>query len=238
MALVAYEKHGHVAVFTMANGDNSQNLSFATSMLAAYDRAEADRDVRAIVLTSSDAKTWCQGVDLGWLMAARKAGKDDEIRAFMTGMNAVFARGLTFPAPVIAAITGHAFGNGAILACSCDFRFMRSDRGYFCFPEVDISIPFLPGMIAMCRKAIPEQRFAELAFSGRRATAEDLLADHVIEAALPDAPSTLQAAIDYAAAFGKSRAIFGAHKQRFHASILQVMETEDPAYIAPLNLTV
>lgn len=41
------------------------------------------------------------------------------------------------PLPVIVAIDGHAFGNGSIICCTRDFRFMRSDRGFFGFPEVD-----------------------------------------------------------------------------------------------------
>ena len=48
-----------------------------------------------------------------------------------------------------------AFGGGAILACACDYRLMRSDRGFFCFPEVDVNIPFLPGMLASVQRAVP-----------------------------------------------------------------------------------
>ena len=189
-----------------------------------------------MVITSNDEKNWSQGIDLNFLMSAKNDGREEDIKAFMHAMNDVFARLLTAPFPVIAAITGHAFGNGAMLACTCDFRFMRSDRGYFCFPEVDISIPFLPSMIAYVRKAIPEHRFNELKLTGRRATAPELEADHVIEAACPDAAATLKAAMDFAASFDKPRGIFGEHKRRMHKTILDIMETEDPKYIDTLNL--
>ncbi|MEL6702364.1 MAG: enoyl-CoA hydratase/isomerase family protein, partial [Pseudomonadota bacterium] len=194
------------------------------------------RSIRALVIASNDEKNWSQGVDLNWLMAQIQAGNQDDMRAFMYAMNDVFATLLTLPVPVIGAITGHAFGNGAMLACCCDFRVMRSDRGYFCFPEVDISIPFLPSMIAFCRKAIPEYRFNELKLTGRRAAAADLLEDHVIHAAFPDAATTLEGALAMAGEFNKPRGIFGEHKQRMHKHILHVMETEDPTYIEPLNL--
>lgn len=54
------------------------------------------------------------------------------------------ARILTLPEPTVAAVSGHVFGAGAMLAMAHDWRIMRSDRGYFCFPEVDIRIPFTP----------------------------------------------------------------------------------------------
>ncbi|MEM1374636.1 MAG: enoyl-CoA hydratase/isomerase family protein [Pseudomonadota bacterium] len=236
--ILSLETRGKVAVLTMTNGANKQNLAFAQAMIGALDTVRADKAIKSLVITSNDEKNWSQGVDLNWLMASIHGGKEADVRAFMYAMNEVFGGLLTLPVPVIGALTGHAFGNGAMLACCCDFRVMRSDRGYFCFPEVDISIPFLPSMIAFCRKAVPEYRFNELKLTGRRATAEDLLKDHIIEAAFPDADATLEGAVALAETFTKSRAIFGEHKRRMHGHILGIMEREDPTYIDPLNLTV
>ena len=238
MSRVIVTIENNVALLTLCNGENKQDLEFANAMLAAFDEALADKKVRAIVIAADDEKNWSQGVDLGWLMQAIHGGKKDDVKAFMNGMNAVFARMLTAPVPVIGAITGHAFGNGAMLACCCDFRFMRADRGYLCFPEVDISIPFLPGMIAFCRKAIPEHLFNDMKLSGRRLAAEELAAHHVISEACAHAPATIATALTYAETFSKNRAIFGEHKRRMHKAILATMQTEDPEFIDALKLTV
>ncbi|MEO1638527.1 MAG: enoyl-CoA hydratase/isomerase family protein [Pseudomonadota bacterium] len=236
MAIVEYATHGKVAVITLNNGENKQDLAFANAMLEAISKAEEDRSIKALVITSSDEKNWSQGVDLNFLNAAMREGRHEDMKAFMYGMNEVFSRLLLAPFPVIAAITGHAFGNGAMLACACDFRFMRSDRGYFCFPEVDVSIPFLPGMIAFVKKAVPYYRFNEMNLTGRRVTAEELAADHVIEAACPDAATTLEAAMEFAATFNKARGIFGEHKRRLHHHIITVMRDEDTPLIEDLKL--
>ncbi|MEL6958278.1 MAG: enoyl-CoA hydratase/isomerase family protein [Pseudomonadota bacterium] len=236
MAIIDLDIQGKIAVLTLNNAENKQNPAFAEAMLKALDEAEADKSVKALVMTSSDEKNWSQGVDLNFLNSALKDGRHDEIKGFMYGMNDVFARLLTLPFPTIAAITGHAFGNGAMLACSCDFRFMRSDRGYFCFPEVDVSIPFLPSMIAYCRKAVPEYRFNEMKLTGRRVGAPELETDHVIIKACDDAPATFAAAMEFAGTFNKARGIFGEHKRRMHKHILETMEREDKPLIDALQL--
>ncbi|MEM6303732.1 MAG: enoyl-CoA hydratase/isomerase family protein [Pseudomonadota bacterium] len=236
MAIVDYETRGKIALVTMNNGENRQNPDFAAAMLAAIDQAEADKTIRAMVITSSDEKNWSQGVDLAFLNAALKEQRHEDIKTFMYGMNDVFWRLLTAPFPVIAAINGHAFGNGAMLACCCDFRFMRADRGYFCFPEVDISIPFLPSMIAFVQTAVPYHRFNEMKLTGRRLTAAECAADHIVQAACPDAEATLAQALEYAATFNKARGIFGEHKRRLHRHIHEAMEQEDKPLIEALQL--
>ena len=236
MSIVTYETQGSVAVITLNNGENKQNLDFARAMLGALDQAEADKKVKALVITAVDEKNWSQGVDLNFLNSAMKEQRFDDMKAFMYAMNEVFSRLLLAPFPVIASITGHAFGNGAMLACACDFRFMRSDRGYFCFPEVDISIPFMPGMIAFVKKALPYPFFNDLKLTGRRATAEELAIQGVVQAACPDAEATFAAAMEFAATFNKARGIFGEHKKRLHSHIIQVMGDEDKPLIEALKL--
>lgn len=238
MSIVTVETRGKVALLTMNNGENRQDLDFANAMNEALDQIIAEKNHTALVITSSDPKSWSQGVNVTWLMTAMQEQRHDDMRAFMYGMNEVFAKLLLYPIPVIAAISGHAFGNGAILSCAADFRMMRSDRGYFCFPEVDLSIPFLPGMIAFVKKAIPYYRFNEMKLTGRRLGAEELLADHVIEKSFENPESLLEGALEFAESFNKKRSIFGEHKKRLHQHIVDVMENEDKHYIDNLKLMV
>src|SRR6056297_2000831 len=238
MSLVEWKKDETVAILSMTGGANRHNVMFAQAMLKALDEIEADGEITALVLTSNDEKNWSQGVDVEWL-GQRMAEKDNKaIKDFMYGMNNVFKRLLLYPVPVIAAISGHAFGNGAILSCACDFRFMRADRGFFCFPEVDLGIPFLPGMDAFVDKAVPQYKLNELKLTGRRATAPELETHHVIEKACDNAEHLMKETLAFAKSFQEKRGIFGEHKRRMYKHIIAVMDTEDPEYIDSLNLMV
>ncbi|SLM29276.1 Enoyl-CoA hydratase [Desulfamplus magnetovallimortis] len=238
MSVIEWKKDGSVAVVSMCNGSNRQNLEFAETMNRIFDEIEADNDIFSLVLTSSDEKNFSQGVDIEW-MGGKLAENDlESIKAFMYGMNRVFKRILLMPLPVIAAINGHAFGNGAMLACACDFRFMKKDRGFFCFPEVDINIPFLPGMIAFVRKAIPEYKFNELKLTGKRVTALELAEHHIIEKASDDIDELKSDVMEFARTFTKKRGIFGEHKRRMYKSVVAVMDEEDPEFIDGLKLFV
>jgi ribosomal protein L35AE/L33A len=64
-------------------------------------------------------------------------------KAFTLQLENMLLRLALLNLPVIAEIGGNAYAGGAILASACDFRFMRSDRGRFCFPEVHLGIPFI-----------------------------------------------------------------------------------------------
>lgn len=227
---------GNVATLTMTNGENRHNPVFAKEMLLALDDVKSNESCKALVITSNDEKCFSLGIDTDWLMPAMKAGRNDEIKQFMHDMDNVFKTLLLYPLPVIAAINGHAFGNGAILACACDFRFMRSDKGFFCFPEVDLSIPFLPGMIEFVKKAMPYYRFNEMKLSGRRVSGKELEQDHVVEKAYDTHESLLEGALNYAKTFDKKRGIFGEHKKRLHKHIVHTIESENKPLIEALSL--
>jgi len=113
---------------------------------------------------------------------------------------------------------------------------MKKDKGFFCFPEVDISIPFLPGMIAFVRKAIPEYKFNEMILSGRRLGAQELADSHAIVKACENKEKLMEESLSFAKTFTKKRGIFGELKKRMHTDIIQIMETKDKEQIDSLNL--
>ena len=236
MENIALTYDGDVAILLMQNGENRHNPAYAQDMLKSLQRVIENTSCKALVITSNDEKCFSLGIDTDWLMPAMKAQQFDEIKAFMHSMDDVFKTLLLFPLPVIAAINGHAFGNGAILACACDFRFMLSDKGFFCFPEVDLSIPFLPGMIEFVKKAMPYYRFNEMKLSGRRVSGIELEQDHVIEKAYDSQEALMLGAIEYAKTFDKKRGIFGEHKKRLHKHIVHTIDTENKPLIESLSL--
>lgn len=237
MPVVKWEKDENVAILTMCNGENRQNLVFAMEMNKAIDDILADASVQALVLTSNDEKNFSQGVDVEWLGGRFQAKETEPIKEFLYGMNSVFKKLLTIPIPTIAAINGHAFGNGAILSCACDFRFMRADRGYFCFPEVNIGIMFFPGMNAFCKKAIPYYKFQEMQFTGNRYGAAELEQHHVIRKACANQEELMKESIAFAKTFQKKRGIFHEMKTRMFKDIVEIMDKQDPdVSIEPLNV--
>lgn len=230
MAMVEWKKDETVAVMIMNNGENLHNPEWAATMLAVYQEIEADEEIKALVLTSSDPKSFSLGVDLRWFFEMKKASDYDAISKWLYTNGEVFRTFLMAPFPTIAAINGHAFGNGAMLAGSCDFRFMRGDRGYMCLPEINLGIQFAPSMLAWMRAIIPDHLFKRMLFSGDKIGAAELEQNHVIIKACENAEKTLEEAVAYAKTFQKSRTGMREMKVRAYKHIIDIMDHEDQEY--------
>ncbi len=238
MPVIEWKADEGVAVVVMNNGENRHNPLFVKSMLEILDEIEEDKSISAVVITSSDNKNWSQGIDLTWIMGEIQAGEYQTVKDFLYGINNIFKRILLYPVPVIAGINGHAVGNAAILACACDFRFMRSDRGFFFFPEIDINIPFLPGMIALVKKSIPGNKFEEMVFTGKRYAASELEKYNIIHGSCDNGEVLMEETMSFAKSFKKGRGIFGEMKKRMHREIIDIIDGEDPSFIENLSLVV
>ncbi|MGW5741500.1 enoyl-CoA hydratase/isomerase family protein [Amycolatopsis sp. NPDC003861] len=168
--------------------------------------------VEGPLVTTGSGKFYSNGLDLEWLTA-----NGDRASEYVAEVQELFARVLTLPVPTVAAINGHAFGAGAMLAMAHDFRVMRSDRGYFCFPEADINIPFTPGMAALIQgKLTPAAAIASMTTArrfGGSAAAEIGLVDEV--AAEGDVLKVAQERVEELA--GKDRGTLGAIKATMFA---------------------
>ncbi len=227
MAIMKWEKDETVAILTMTNGANKQNLDFANTMNAMLDEIIADKTVTALIITSNDEKNFSQGIDVEWILDKAQKKEYQPVIDFIRGMDIVFKKLVAYPVPVIAAINGHAFGNGSIMSCACDFRFMRSDKGFFCFPEVNLGIPFRAGMNAFIKKAVPMYKLVEMQLTGNRYTAKEMEAHHVVLKACEDQADLMAQALAFAKTFKKKRGIFGELKKRLHKEIIEILEAPD-----------
>lgn len=236
MSLMSLRNEGKVAVISMDNGKNGNNLEFAKQLMSLLKQVEEEKSNKALIITSSDEKNFSQGIDVPWMMGSIQSGKHDDVKEFLHTMDACYTLMMQYPMPIIAAINGHAFGNGCVIACACDFRFMRSDRGFFCFPEVDMSIPFIPGLIDVILKAVPGYRFNEMILTGRRLSAEELKDDKVIDQTFEGADALFEGALAYAKTFTKGRAIFAEHKRRLHKPVIEALAEKNPPVIDAMKV--
>ena len=230
MAMIEYSLDEHVAIVTLNDGENRFNPEFLDCFLTILDEIEDNTDAKSLVVTASHEKIFCNGIDLDWLTPFIRKNDTQTAKAFFYTMMRLFKRILLYPMPTIAAISGHVFAGGAIMSCAFDFRFMRSDRGFFSFPEVDLGIPFLPGMIAIIEKAIPMYKFEEMQYTGKRAKAGECEAHHIVMKACP-IDDLMSEALSFAKSLTKRRAVIGEMKKRMHKDIVHIIDVEDPPVI-------
>jgi len=230
MSLVTYTLQDHVAVVTLNSGENRFNPDFLSAFLGTLDTIEHQTDASTLVVTSAHEKIFSNGIDLEWLVPVIQQKDIPRAKAFFYQLNTLFKRLVTYPLLTIAAINGHAFAGGAILCCAFEFRFMRSDRGFFCFPEVDLGIPFLPGMNALLKKAIPMYKMEEMEYTGVRLTAAECERHHIVMKActLEELMPTTMA---FASGLRKKRPIVAEMKKRLNAPIVHAIDVEDVPYI-------
>ena len=225
VASIDYAMDGNVAVVTMDSGENRFNLNYLSMFQQALDRIEKETAANVLVVKSAHEKIWSNGIDLEWMRSPETAASPETGKKFSMEMNNLMKRILVYPMITIAAINGHAFAGGAIMSCTFDFRFMRSDRGFFCFPEIDLRIPFTPFLNAIVKKAIPMYKLEELQLTGKRATAEELQAHHIVVKACP-IDTLMNEVMAFARTFNKNRETVRTMKTRLHEPILRVLEEQ------------
>ncbi|RZL26479.1 enoyl-CoA hydratase-related protein [Rhodococcus globerulus] len=210
-----------IAVLDLGDDENRFSPDWLDSVDKLLDQALGE-GAHALVTTAT-GKFYSNGLDLDWLGA-----HTDKANWYVQQVQSLFARMLTYPMPTVAAVNGHAFGAGAMLGVAHDYRVMRDDRGYYCFPEVDINIPFTEGMAALIQAKLSPASAVVAMTTGRRYGGSDALA-----AGLVDATASVEAlttkAIDIVAPIGpKNPGTLGSIKSTMFASVVTALRTERP----------
>ena len=227
MRWIELEKEGPVGVLTMNyEGQNRFSTEFCDDIMSAMDAVESDGAIRSVVVAGGEEKYWSTGLHLDYL---GQAGAE-EVKKFIALLNNMLKRWCVYPKPVVAAINGHAFAAGAIMAAHMDYRFMREDRGWVCLPEVDINIPFLPGMIAILRAVLTPSALRHMTLTGKRFNAQEAQNLGFIDDVFSK-EDLLPKAIEWATFLAtKNAAAYAEIKRRMRAEVVRIIETEDPKY--------
>ena len=218
--LIETTREGDVFVLAMLAGENR----FNPDMLGAFDEAlsevEGSEGSAAVVLTGG-GKFFSNGLDLDWM-----GQNTNRVGEVVNGLQALYGRLLSFPMTVVTAINGHAFAGGGMLALASDQRVMREDRGFFCLPEVDIRIPFSPGMAALVQAKLTPAVAHEVMLTGRRYGGAEAESAGIVDLTCPE-DGVLPAAIERAAELaGKDRGTVQAIKQTMYARELELLAQE------------
>ena len=157
-----------VAVLRLAHGKvNAMSLEFCEAMTARF----AEISSRAVVMTAT-GRTFSAGVDLVRLLE----GGAPYVRKFLPVLSNMFVTVFSHPAPVVAAINGHAIAGGCVLACAADKRLMARDGGRIGVTELLVGVPFPPVAMEIMRCAAAPRFFADAIFSGATYTPDEAVA--------------------------------------------------------------
>ena len=191
-----YEKRGHLAIctFNRPQRKNAFSIEMLVRMADAWDEADADDDVRAIVLTGAGG-VFCAGSDLG----SMKSGKWDAEDQWLNRMKdspdlhwkALLRHYLT-KKPLIAAVEGYALAGGTEVLQGTDIR-VAGEGAVFGVTEVQLGLFPLGGSSVRLRRQIPYTIAAEMLLAGRRLTAAEALHYGLIGHVVPDGQALAKA---------------------------------------------
>ena len=142
---------------------NALNADLVTALKVALEEAEADEDLRTLVLTGAGS-AFSAGADLSSLRAMRDAGPMEN-QHDSRHLAELFQRIYQHPMPVIAKVNGHAVGGGCGLATVCDFAY-AAEGAKLGFTEVRIG--FVPAIVMVfLRRKLGETQARDLLLRGR-----------------------------------------------------------------------
>ncbi|MEM3510523.1 MAG: enoyl-CoA hydratase/isomerase family protein, partial [Nitrososphaerales archaeon] len=167
---ILYEKKNGVAWITINRPQvmNALDIETRKEMLTALLDADADEEVRAVVLTGAGDKAFSAGADLRIF----RDMTPKEARRYVKLAKQVARTIETLSKPVIAVVKGYAFGGGLELALSCDMIVASEDAK---FGQTEINVGLIPGVGGTQRlpRAVGIRKAKEMIYLGQMIDAQE-----------------------------------------------------------------
>jgi crotonobetainyl-CoA hydratase len=147
-----------------------------------WQRLEADRDVRAVVLTGAGDRGFCVGSDM---KNVSKSGLEYWADGRRNGFGGIALR-TTLDVPVIARVNGHALGGGLEMVLGCDIVIAAAEAT-FGLPEARVGRLPLEGGIVLLPRQIPYRLAMGMLMTGKRISAAQALEWGLVNEVVPRA---------------------------------------------------
>lgn len=185
-----------------------------------------EKVTRAALVTTGQGKFYSTGLQL----------RDHRVQADLPGFLSkqylpLMGKLLVFPMVSVAAINGHAFAGGMVMAMSHDFRVMRKGRGFLCMNEIELPSPVPAGMAAVIRTKFSNPSVVrDCLLEAKRFPAEEALELGIIDDTAGDEQECLERAIELAKMKARAIALFPiteSIKRDLYPEAIQLLEKPD-----------
>lgn len=207
----------HVVEMRLPRG-NALGEESVPRLMQAFD-ALASAGHPPAVLTGSGS-VFCVGLDLVGLYELPR----ERLMPFVRAFENLFLRAFTYPAPLAAAVNGHAIAGGGVLALACDRRVL-SREATFGLTEAALGILLPPAAFEISRHAAPTAIHGPLLLQGLRFSAADAHAHGLVHELAHDGARSVEQAVAWASAASQVPASsWGPLKAELAAPIVERIE--------------
>jgi crotonobetainyl-CoA hydratase len=176
------ELRGHVMIVTLnrPRALNAVNAAMTRAVADALERADNDREIRALIITGSGQRAFCAGADLKAVARGEQLTPPGYERFGFAGYVAHFIR-----KPTIAAVNGFALGGGTEIALASDLV-IAAESAAFGLPEVTRGIFAAAGGAFRLPQQLPWKIGLELLFTGDPIDAATAQRHGLVNRVVPD----------------------------------------------------
>ncbi len=151
MKFITLEQTNQLLLVTLLCGKvNAINHEMLIEINKMLDEADKDPKIEALVFASASPKFFSPGFDVAEVFSYDQ----DQMTSFFGTFVEMVNRLVRFSKPTIAAIGGHAYAGGAILALACDFRVMAKGSYGFALNEIKLGFAVPASMVRMVENAV------------------------------------------------------------------------------------
>lgn len=203
-----------VWVLNLGEDENRFSPEFLSSVDQALTTITESSEPAALMITAT-GKFFSNGLDLEWLQA-----NPGEWDTHVASVQSMFARVLTLPVPTVCAINGHCFAAGAMLALACDYRVMRTEKGFYSLPAIDIKIPLAIGMTSLIQSKLTPRTALDVMTTGWRYDAAMALKAGIVDSIcdVEELPNVAREMV--APLAGKDRQTLGTIKSTIYRNVV------------------